>query len=213
MAGVAGIPLTACGDDSANVGGAAPAAELGGPTPVPGKTVRPGSRSSAQPMSKSDVYQRGPERPARKLAPEPSTEAVASSNPVDEPTVGTRGGDNLSTARQGDGNGKGRPTATPAPLPPGAFARTSEIPVGGGKTFQDQKVVVTQPTAGTFHGFSANCTHSGCLVDKVEAGQIICPCHGCRFAIADGAVQRGPATVPLPAQAITVGADGSISKA
>jgi Rieske Fe-S protein len=49
-------------------------------------------------------------------------------------------------------------------------------------------------------------------VDEVKGGQIICPCHGSRFAIADGQVEKGPALLPLPQQAIAVDASGNISK-
>jgi Rieske Fe-S protein len=214
LLGAAGVSLSACGDDSTDAAGAAPEAVT--PTPQPARTIRPGG--GKQPTSKSDLYQRGPEpRPARTAAPaapeatpEPTPVAVASG----EPTAGSRSDDNLATARQRDTKGQGRPTAspTPAPLPPGAFARTSDIPVGGGRTFKDRKLVVTQPTAGQFKGFSATCTHAGCLVDKVEGGQIICPCHGSRFSIADGKVEKGPALLPLPAEKITVSSDGAISK-
>ncbi|HUR74529.1 MAG TPA: Rieske (2Fe-2S) protein [Sporichthya sp.] len=209
LTGSTGLSLSACGDDSASAGAGAPAMDLGASTEA-ARTPRP--RATKTPRSKSDVYQRGPEhRPSRTTAPgaaEPAPEPVATA----EPTVGSHGGDQESTARQGERKAKGRPTATPAPLPPGAFARTSEIPVGGGRTYPDQKIVVTQPTAGEFKGFSATCTHAGCLVDKVEAGQILCPCHGSRFSIADGKVLKGPALLPLPEQAVAVGADGSISK-
>jgi Rieske Fe-S protein len=213
LTGATGLSLSGCGDDTTTAGGAAPATDLGAaPSATPVRTIRPGA--TTQPTTKSDVYQRGPEqRPGKTAAPgapEPAPEAVATG----QPTAGSRGGDNLSTARQGEGKGTGRPTAsaTPAPLPPGAFARTSEIPVGGGKTFKDQKIVVTQPTAGQYKGFSATCTHTGCLVDKVEAGQIICPCHGSRYSIADGKVEKGPALLALPEQAVAIGSDGSISK-
>ena len=80
----------------------------------------------------------------------------------------------------------------------GAFARTSDIPEGGGTLFADQRVVVTQPTAGEFKGFSSTCTHQGCTVGQVAGGTINCPCHGSRFSITDGSVQQGPATAPLP---------------
>ncbi|MFJ4872729.1 Rieske (2Fe-2S) protein [Streptomyces sp. NPDC088757] len=86
----------------------------------------------------------------------------------------------------------------------GALAGTSEIPVGGGTVFAEEKVVVTQPTAGEFKAFSAVCTHQGCLVDKVADGTIDCPCHGSRFRVADGSVVTGPATRPLPAERINV---------
>ena len=85
-----------------------------------------------------------------------------------------------------------------------ALAITSEIPVGGGKVFSAEKVVVTQPTAGEFKAFSAVCTHLQCLVDKVASGTIDCPCHGSEFSVKNGSVVSGPAPSPLPAQAIKV---------
>lgn len=93
-----------------------------------------------------------------------------------------------------------------------ALARTSEIPVGGGRVFADQKVVVTQPAAGQFKGFSAVCTHQGCTVAGVSGGTIDCPCHGSKFHIADGSVANGPASAPLPPRQITV-AGGEITLA
>ncbi|MGW5353065.1 Rieske (2Fe-2S) protein [Streptomyces sp. NPDC004031] len=88
------------------------------------------------------------------------------------------------------------------------LVKTSDIPVGGGKVFADQKVVVTQPTAGQFKGFSAVCTHQGCTVIDVSGGTINCPCHGSKFKVADGSVAHGPATSPLPSKAVTVSGDG-----
>ncbi|MFF3336044.1 Rieske (2Fe-2S) protein [Streptomyces sp. NPDC002888] len=84
------------------------------------------------------------------------------------------------------------------------LARTADIPVGGGKIFKDEKVVVTQPTKGDFKAFSAVCTHQGCTVGTVADGTIDCPCHGSRFRIQDGSVANGPATRPLPEKQITV---------
>ena len=88
-----------------------------------------------------------------------------------------------------------------------ALAKTTDIPVGGGKIFADQKVVVTQPTAGQFKGFTAICTHQGCTVSDVSGGTINCPCHGSKFKVADGSVANGPATSPLAEQQITVAGD------
>ena len=93
-----------------------------------------------------------------------------------------------------------------------ALASTSEIPIGGGKVFSAEKVVVTQPTAGEFKAFSAVCTHLGCLVDKVASGTIDCPCHGSKYSVKNGSVVSGPAPKPLPAQKIKV-AGGKIKLA
>ena len=84
------------------------------------------------------------------------------------------------------------------------LATTAEIPVGGGKILTAQKIVITQPQAGTFHAFTAICTHQGCIVSTVSGGTINCPCHGSEYSIANGSVVRGPAPLPLAAVAIKV---------
>jgi Rieske Fe-S protein len=91
-----------------------------------------------------------------------------------------------------------------------ALATTSSIPVGGGTVFADKDVVVTQPTAGDFKAFSATCTHQGCKVKSVADGVIVCPCHGSKFAIADGAVTAGPAKSPLPEKSVSVEGDSIV---
>ncbi|MCT7355366.1 Rieske (2Fe-2S) protein [Streptomyces sp. 15-116A] len=100
--------------------------------------------------------------------------------------------------------GTGEDTAAPDAPAGQELASTDDIPVGGGTIFKDEKVVVTQPEEGDFKAFSAVCTHQNCLVATVSDGTINCTCHGSRFAIADGAVERGPATRPLPEEKITV---------
>jgi Rieske Fe-S protein len=90
------------------------------------------------------------------------------------------------------------------------LASTSDIPVSGGAVFADDDVVVTQPTAGEFKAFSATCTHQGCKVNAVTGGQIVCPCHGSKFAVADGSVTSGPAKKPLPAKSVTVDGDSIV---
>ncbi|MES9522713.1 Rieske (2Fe-2S) protein [Streptomyces capoamus] len=84
------------------------------------------------------------------------------------------------------------------------LAGTRDIPEGGGKVFEKEKVVVTQPKKGVFKAFSAICTHQGCTVNAVADGTIDCPCHGSRFRITDGSVVHGPATRPLPARSVSV---------
>ena len=77
------------------------------------------------------------------------------------------------------------------------LAKTSDVPVGGGKILADKKIVITQPQSGTFHAFTAVCTHAGCTVGSVSSGTINCPCHGSRFNVSNGSVVNGPASSPL----------------
>nr|BFE80377.1 hypothetical protein GCM10020093_029780 [Planobispora longispora] len=102
-----------------------------------------------------------------------------------------------SAPETGSGSGNGDSAAD-------ALAKTSDIPVGEGKVFKAEKVVVTQPKAGEFKCFTSVCTHQGCDVDAVEGGTINCPCHGSKFNIADGSVANGPANKPLEEKAIKV---------
>ncbi|MBT2467141.1 Rieske (2Fe-2S) protein [Streptomyces sp. ISL-66] len=94
-----------------------------------------------------------------------------------------------------------------------ALLKAADVPVGGGTVLKDEKLVVTQPSAGSFRCFTAVCTHQGCVVNKVAAGTIDCPCHGSKFNVADGAVAHGPATKPLAEKKITVSPAGDISLA
>jgi len=44
--------------------------------------------------------------------------------------------------------------------------------------------------------FSSHCTHLGCIIDEVENGKLICPCHGSEFNL-EGEAVKGPAYKPL----------------
>jgi Rieske Fe-S protein len=100
------------------------------------------------------------------------------------------------------------PTSAPSSSGGGAtgtvLGTTADVPVGGGKVFAGAKIVVTQPTAGQFKGFSAVCTHRGCTVTEVTDKTIDCPCHNSKFDFTTGAVVSGPAPAPLPPVAVTV---------
>lgn len=113
------------------------------------------------------------------------------------------------TDNKGSAATKGGADPSPvAPAPenrgPDLLGITDEVPVGGGKVYGAQKVVVTQPAPGDFRAFSAICTHQGCTVSSVKDGMIVCPCHGSRFSVVDGAPKSGPATRPLPVKLVTV---------
>ncbi|GAA4717293.1 Rieske (2Fe-2S) protein [Nocardioides conyzicola] len=104
------------------------------------------------------------------------------------------------------GGDSGGGTASEAPAAGAELGSTSEVPVGGGKVFGDQKIVVTQPTEGDFKAFSAVCTHQSCLVSQVADGTIDCLCHGSKFSDQDGSVVNGPATSAL--SEVTIAVDG-----
>ncbi|MFJ2669068.1 Rieske (2Fe-2S) protein [Nocardia fluminea] len=112
------------------------------------------------------------------------------------------------TACGSDANTESTAAASPEPgTPAGALIKAADVPVGGGVIVGD--TVITQPTAGTFVGLSATCTHAGCKVATVAAGTINCPCHGSRFEL-DGAVRGGPATAPLSAKPVRVEGDSIV---
>ncbi|WP_432056712.1 Rieske (2Fe-2S) protein [Streptomyces sp. bgisy022] len=126
-------------------------------------------------------------------------------------TAGAAGATALTAACGGGGaggdTGSATDTGTSGPDADGGgreLLRTDDVPVGGGTVLGEEKIVVTQPSEGEFKAFSAICTHQNCLVSTVADGTIDCPCHGSRFRIADGSVERGPATRPLPEERITV---------
>jgi Rieske Fe-S protein len=98
-------------------------------------------------------------------------------------------------------------TDTSTPAAGKELGTTSEVPVGGGKVFGDEKIVVTQPTAGDFKAFTAVCTHQGCLVSQVADDTINCLCHGSKFSAEDGSVVTGPATEGLAAVKVSVDGD------
>ncbi|BBX17925.1 (2Fe-2S)-binding protein [Mycolicibacterium duvalii] len=81
------------------------------------------------------------------------------------------------------------------------------VPVGSGVIAGE--VVVTQPVVGNYQGFSAICTHAGCLLNEVVEQTIYCPCHGSRFDL-DGAVVSGPAERPLRPIAVRLQGDSIV---
>lgn len=122
------------------------------------------------------------------------------------PLLAACGSSSDSSSGSGSGSGSGSSSggsSSGGGSASGGLGPTSEIPVGGGKIFSKEKVVVTQPTQGQFKAFSATCTHQGCLVSKIEGKDIDCTCHGSKFSIEDGSVVNGPAKEPLKALSVS----------
>jgi nitrite reductase/ring-hydroxylating ferredoxin subunit len=59
---------------------------------------------------------------------------------------------------------------------------------------------------GTIRALADTCTHAGCSLaeGEISDGCVVCPCHGSRFALADGAVEAGPAHTAQPVFATRV---------
>ena len=92
---------------------------------------------------------------------------------------------------------------------------------------ENTAVIVGRDASG-FYARSAVCTHACCVVNlcgddarsaldptpdpcgtvgPANADRVLCPCHGSVFRVSDGEALTGPATVPLPAYAVTVAGD------
>ncbi|MBA2522975.1 MAG: Rieske (2Fe-2S) protein [Solirubrobacterales bacterium] len=50
------------------------------------------------------------------------------------------------------------------------------------------------------HAMHDRCSHRGCPLSDgdLDGEVIVCTCHGSRFRLADGSIERGPATTPQP---------------
>lgn len=134
--------------------------------------------------------------PARRTVLRGAAVAAAASIPLlASPTAAS------AKAKTPTGKPKGKPVAD-----------VKAVPVGGGKYFEKDNLIVTQPAKGKFNGFVATCTHTTCPVTNFKTkGKMICECHGGEFAL-DGKVLKGPARRPLNPAKIVV-EKGKIYKA
>ena len=126
-------------------------------------------------------------------------------------------GGNSSSGGGGGQSGSSTPdTGATTGGAPATLGKTSDVPVGGGKIFAAEKVVVTQPTAGDFRAFSAVCTHQGCIVATVKDNTITCTCHGSQYSATDGSVKRAAPGLttgsqkPLAAETVKVDGDNLV---
>ena len=126
---------------------------------------------------------------------------------VGAPLLAACGSDSDSDGGSSSDGGSDKGSSGGGSTTSGTVGTKSEVPVGGGKIFAGEKVVVTQPTEGDFKAFSAVCTHQGCVVAKIAAKDIECTCHGSKFSIEDGSVVTGPATKGLEKLKVTVSGD------
>ncbi|MGH9776387.1 MAG: ubiquinol-cytochrome c reductase iron-sulfur subunit [Candidatus Acidiferrales bacterium] len=84
-----------------------------------------------------------------------------------------------------------------------AIARVDEVPVGSYKIFQyptpEEPCLLIRTAPDSYLAYSRLCTHTGCpVIYDPDDALLVCPCHGGRFALANGAVLAGPPRTPLP---------------
>ncbi|MFE9887416.1 Rieske (2Fe-2S) protein [Streptomyces scopuliridis] len=91
----------------------------------------------------------------------------------------------------------------PTPTAPVDLGAAADVPVGGAKLYRDQRLVVSCPAKGEYKAFSAQCTHAGCLLEKLEGTVGDCPCHDSKFDVTTGKAIQGPATESLPEVPVT----------
>jgi Rieske Fe-S protein len=122
--------------------------------------------------------------------------------------VGAVGAVTALAACGSDGPAATDPSEAPtSAAPSGPIAKTADIPLGGGRVFPEAGVVITQPTANVFVGFSSICTHQSCVLSGVADGKINCACHFSAFDLASGEVVNPPATRKLPGRDLRVDGD------
>jgi nitrite reductase/ring-hydroxylating ferredoxin subunit len=99
--------------------------------------------------------------------------------------------------------------SAPTPSGPVAVAKITDIPIGSGKKVDVEGVpiLITQPRAGEFRGFSAVCTHAGYVMNNMANSEIKCDNHGALYSADDGSVISGPAPRALGKVEFTVDGD------
>ena len=106
----------------------------------------------------------------------------------------------------------GRPSTRP--LRPGRpdwrrAADASTLPRGRPtRVVVDETPVLLLRDGATVLAIHDRCSHRGCSLSEgqVDGSEIECACHGSRFDLRDGSVQRGPATAPQPAFQVRIDA-------
>jgi len=71
----------------------------------------------------------------------------------------------------------------------------NDVPVGSAVIVGD--FIITQPTTGVYHAYSAKCPHQGAKITQVNGDTVTCTNHNSVFSITDGAPVSGPSRAGL----------------
>ena len=80
-------------------------------------------------------------------------------------------------------------------LPPKQTIDANDVPVGSAVIVGN--FIITQPTSGVYHAYSATCPHQGAKITQVNGDTVICTNHNSVFSITDGAPVSGPSRAGL----------------
>jgi len=145
--------------------------------------------------------------------PKPSATASATPSPTPSasatPTPTPSPSDSATPTPSPTATPTQTPTPSPTPTKDGVFvANSSELKEGQIKIIE-VNTVRNQYTSYSFsrisgkvYALSVICTHSGCKV-VAEKTELVCNCHLSIFSPFDGAVQSGPARLPLTQYEVT----------
>ena len=145
--------------------------------------------------------------------PKPSATASATPSPTPSasatPTPTPSPSDSATPTPSPTATPTQTPTPSPTPTKDGVFvANSSELKEGQIKIIEIN-TVRNQYTSYSFsrisgkvYALSVICTHSGCKV-VAEKTELVCNCHLSIFSPFDGAVQSGPARLPLTRYEVT----------
>ncbi len=80
-------------------------------------------------------------------------------------------------------------------LPPKQTIDAKDVPVGSAIIVGN--FIITQPTSGVYHAYSATCPHQGAKISQVNGDTVTCTNHNSVFSITDGAPVSGPSRAGL----------------
>jgi len=159
-------------------------------------TPKPSATASATPTPSPTPSASATPTPSATATPTPSPSDSATPTPTPSPTA---------TPTQ-------TPTPSPTPTPTSTFgafvANSSEIKEGQIKIIEVNTTKNQYPSfsftriSGKIYAVSIVCTHAGCKV-VAEKTELVCNCHLSIFSPFDGAVQSGPARLPLTQYEVT----------
>jgi len=79
--------------------------------------------------------------------------------------------------------------------PPKQTIDANDVPVGSAVIVGN--FIITQPTSGVYHAYSATCPHQGAKISQVNGDTVTCTNHNSVFSITDGAPVSGPSRAGL----------------